>query len=470
MFGKDQATTQLFTEDLLYTVGAMSVVLVVGGLALLDAGLSRAQNVLHTLVNRLGLIFVCGLGVFFIGYALWNWQFYQVFGGTLSDAIKDWWLWGPGSTQFAQNLDPAVFPFADVQQVFILFFVTFGMATISLIHSSVIERIRMLPMYVIAIVVGVFHTGFLAYLVWGSAAYFTNRGVHDLEGVLPLYVFCGSMALILNWRLRPRLGMYKEHPSGARPVAHNKSLVAVGVILIVFGLPFIALASGYIIQGIGFLGISMTTGGWGILVVNAMMAMCAGGTVGVLLAYRTKEWVWLAFGPIAGIVGAGAMLDIARPWETMFVAAGAPIVAFAVARLCIRLRLDDLKIVPLGLGAGVYGALMAGFVGWGDPTGGYIGVTEGQYAFQHAEITPYWQLVGIGVVFGMALVTALPIALIFEKLGKFRVEEDIEIAGHDKSYWGTENYEDVVTTETKAPPEIPATARPAVATEEPTTQ
>src|SRR5262249_5861183 len=156
-------------------------------------------------------------------------------------------------------------------------------------------------------------------------------------------------------------------------------------------------------------------------------------------------------------------------WETMFVAAGAPIVALLVARLCVRLRLDDLKIVPLGLGAGVYGALMAGFVGWGDPTGGYVGVTDGQYAFQHAEITPYWQLVGIGVDCGMALVTALPIALVFEKLGKFRVEEDIEIAGQDKAYWGTDNYEDVVTTQTKAP-DIPAAVRPAVATEEPTTQ
>ena len=32
MFGKDQATTQIFTEDLLYTVGGMAVVMVVGGL------------------------------------------------------------------------------------------------------------------------------------------------------------------------------------------------------------------------------------------------------------------------------------------------------------------------------------------------------------------------------------------------------------------------------------------------------
>jgi ammonium transporter, Amt family len=469
MFGKDQVTTQIFTEDLLYTVGGMAVVMVVGGLALLDAGLSRAQNVLHTLVNRLGLVLVCGLGVFFFGYAFWNWQFYQAFGGTFADAIKDWWLFGPGSTKFAQNLDPTAFPFADVQQVFIVFFVTFGMATISLIHSSVIEKIKMLPMYVFAIIIGLFHTGFLAYLVWGSAAFFTNRGVHDLEGVLPLYVFCGSFALILNWRLRPRLGAYDAHPSGAKPVAHNKSLVAIGVVLIMFGLPFVALASGYIVPGVGFLGISMTTSSWGIVLMNAIMAMCAGGAVGVLLGYWTKEWVWLAFGPIAGIVAAGAMLDIARPWESMFVAAGGPIVAFAVARLCIRFRFDELKIVPLGLGAGIYGAVMAGFVGWGDKTGGYIGITSGKYAFQHAQITPYWQLVGVGVVFGMALVTALPLALIFEKLGKFRVSEEDEIAGSDPTYWGASNYEGVIgTTDGTAP--APAGVRPAMATEEPTTQ
>jgi ammonia channel protein AmtB len=420
-------------------------------------------------VNRLGLILVCGLGVFFFGYALWNWQFYQVFGGTFADAIKDWWLWGPGSTQFAQNLDPAAFPVADVQQIFIVFFVTFGMATMSLIHSSVIEKVRALPMYVFAIIIGVFHTGFLAYLVWGSAAYFTNKGVHDLEGVLPLYVFCGSMALFLNWRLRPRKGAFDPHPSGARPVAHNKSLVAIGVILIMFGLPFVALASGYIVPGVGFLGISMTTSGWGIVVMNAMMAMCAGGTVGAIIAYWKKEWLWLAFGPIAGIVAAGAMLDIARPWETMLVAFGGPIVALFAVRLCLRFRLDDLKIVPLGLGVGVYGALMAGFVGWGDGTGGYIGVTEGKYAFQHAEITPWWQLVGVGVVFGMAAVTALPIAFVFERMGKFRVSEEVEISGQDQHYWQTDNYEDVVTVQVSHT-EVTATVKPAMATEEPTTQ
>jgi ammonia channel protein AmtB len=466
---KEQATTQIFLEDLLYTVGGMCVLLVVAGLTIVDAGLSRAENVLTVVLQRLGAILISGLGVFIIGYALWNWQFYQAFGvkNALWESIQDWWLGGPGSTEFAQNLDPAVFPFADVQQVFIVFFATFGMATIAVIHSSVVEKIQTLPLMVLAAIVGLINTGLLAYLAWGSAAYFTNRGVHDLEGVLPLYVFCGTTGLILNWRLGPRPGAFEPHPSGQTPINHNKSLVVIGVFLIMFGLPFIALASGYIVPDVGFLGISMTTSGFGIVVMNAVIGMCVGGLIGLLLAARTKNGTWVAFGPIAGIIAVMAMLDVAKPWKTALVAIGGPIATLLVQRLCIRFRIDDLKIVPLGLGAGLYGAIMVGFVEWGTPTGGYIGITEGPYAFQHAEITPWWQLVGVGIVAATALVTALPLALIFEKLGRFRIPEEAQIAGMDAHEWNTTNYEQFVTV---AVPSEPVTAEPSLATEEPSFQ
>jgi ammonia channel protein AmtB len=435
----DQATTQIFTEDVLYAVAAMSVLLVVLGLTLIDMGLARQKNVLDTALQKLAAALIAGGTTFIIGYAIWNWQFYQVAGLNLGDALGDWWIFGDGMTENATSLDPAAFPFADVQQVFVVFFATFSMATLALIHSSVFERIKPLPLFVMAAFIGLFASPFAGYLGWGSAAWLTNEGVHDLEGVFPLYIFAGTWALVLNWRLGPRLGSVTEHPLGAMPTPSNNALVVVGVVFILFALPFIALGSGYIVPEQGFVGISMTSSGFGIVVMNVVTAMCAGLLMGVALAYRLREWFWLVLGPLAGVVAAGTFLDVSDPWVVALVGLAGPLAALVVRRLAFRLGIDDPKVVPLGLGAGVFGAILVGFVEWGTATGGYF-TGEGDYAFQHAEITPWWQLIGVGAVMALSGISAVVFSLFFERFGGLRVSEEAELEGLDRTYWGIDNF------------------------------
>src|SRR3954463_11454546 len=77
---KDQTTTQLFAEDILYSVAAASVILIVLGLTLVDVGLARRKNVLDTAVQKVAAALIAGLATFVVGYAIWAWQFYQAFG------------------------------------------------------------------------------------------------------------------------------------------------------------------------------------------------------------------------------------------------------------------------------------------------------------------------------------------------------------------------------------------------------
>jgi Amt family ammonium transporter len=438
---EEQATTQIFVEDVLYAVAALAVLLVVLGLTLIDTGLARRKNVLDTALQKLAAAFIAGFTTFIVGYAIWNWQFYQVAGLGLGDSLGDWWLFGDGMTETATSLDPAVFPFADVQQVFVVFFATFSMATLALIHSSVFERIKPLPLYVMAAYIGLFASPFAGYLAWGSAGWLTNEGVHDLEGVFPLYIFAGTWALVLNWRLGPRLGAFAPHPSGDAPSPSNIAVVAGGVILILFAIPLISLGSGYIVPDQGFVGISMTSSGFGIVLINAVIAMGAGMVTGVLLAYRRGEWVWLALGPIAGVIAAGTFLDVSDAWIVALVGLAGPLAALFVRGLMFRLGIDDAKVVPLGLGAGVFGALLVGFVEWGTATGGYF-TGEGDYAFQHAEITPWWQLIGVAAVMALSGVSALIMSVFFERFGGLRVSEEVERAGLDRTYWGLSNFGD----------------------------
>jgi ammonia channel protein AmtB len=393
---------------------------------------------LDTAVQKIAASLIAGLGTFFFGYAIWNWQFYQAFGGSLGDSLRDWWIGGAGVTHFATQLDPKLFFAADVQQIFIVFFATFSMATLALIHSSVFERIKPLPLYAMAAVIGLFTSPFAGYLCWGSASWLTNRGVHDLEGVFPLYIFSGTAALVLNWRLGPRLGSLRPHPSGATPAPANQAFAGMGVLLILFAVPLLVLGSGYIVPDVGYMGISLTSSGWGIAFTNVVIAYSAGALAGAFLAYRLKEWVWVALGPIAGVVIVGTMIDISKPWVVLIVALFGPFVAFGTRRLAFRYGIDDAKVVPLGLGCGVVGAVACGFIEWGTKTGGYFG-GQGAYALQHAEIKPWWQIVGVLAIMGLSGGSMLIMALIAERFGGLRVSEEVELAGFDQTYWGTSN-------------------------------
>ncbi|WCB96689.1 hypothetical protein DSM104299_05455 [Baekduia alba] len=438
---KFQTTTQLFAEDILYSVAAASVILIVLGLTLVDVGLARRKNSLDTAVQKLAASLIAGLATFVVGYAIWAWQFYQAFGLTLGDSLRDFWIGGRGMTSFAGHIDPAAIPSADVQQIFVVFFATFSMATMALIHSSVFERIKPLPLYSMALVVGLVLSPFAGYLCWGSASWLTNRGVHDLEGVFPLYIFAGTFALVLNWRLKPRLGSLRPDPRGIGPAPSNKALAVAGVMLILFAVPLLVLGSGYYVPGQGYLGISLTSSGWGIAFINVVVAYAAGALSGTIVAYRTREWVWVALGPIAGIVISGTMIDIAHPWVIMIVALFGPPVALLTRRVAFRFGIDDAKVVPLGLGCGVVGAIACGFIEWGTKTGGYFGAT-GDYALRHAEINPGWQAIGVLAIVALAGVSSLLMALFFEKVGGLRVSEATEIEGFDRAYWGESNSDD----------------------------
>jgi len=78
--------------------------------------------------------------------------------------------------------------------------------------------------------------------------------------------------------------------------------------------------------------------------------------------------------------------------------------------------------------------VLTGFVAWGTNTGGFIGL-EGEYGFQHAEITPWWQLVGVVAIMACAGIPALLMALFFERTSGAAVDDAGQDAGLDTVYW-----------------------------------
>jgi Amt family ammonium transporter len=439
----EQASTNWILAAFIYTVGAIAVLLVLVGLVFIDVGLVRRRNVLDTTLQKIGAAMVGGLGTLLIGYPIWQWQFNQAFGlpQPFWQAVQDWWLGGAFTSTASRHIDPAALPEADVLQIFLVFFVTFTMATVALIHTGVVERIKPIPLYVMSFVVGAVLSPLVGYLCWGSLSPLTLRGTHDFDGVFPLYITAGTFVLVLAWRVGPRLGAFREDPSGARPASQNLSFVGIGMLLILLALPFVTIGSGYIVPDVGFFGISFAESGIGVVIINLVAAILGGAVVGLLLAHRRREPTWAFLGPISGVVVAGTLLDIGAAWQCLLVGALGPLVGLGTATVLRRLGIDDPKVVPLALGPGVVGAILTGFLKWGTPTGGYIGL-DGPHAVGVGQITPWWQLAGIVATMLVAGVPAFLMCLIFERFGGLRAEAADEIAGLDMARWGVRNSSD----------------------------
>jgi ammonia channel protein AmtB len=444
----EQVSTSNLLATFIYVVGTASVLFVVVGLGFIDMGMARSRNVLNTWAQKITAAMVCGFGTLLVGYAIWQWQFYVAFDvpSPFVQAFKDWWIGGASASTAAILLDPKTVPEADTQQVFLVFFATFSMATAALIHSSAIERIRSAPLYGMSFIIGLFLSPLVGYLCWGPLSPLTNNGLHDFEGVFPLYIFSGTWALVLAWRLKPRLGALTAHPRGVRPTPSNHAFVAVGSLLIFFAIPFIAIGSTWIIPDHGVYGISMTRTGIGQILINIFCAVLSAGVVGSLIAAKRREASWVFLGPIAGAVMCGTLFDIGRPLECMLFGALGPVVALATASLVRRIGIDEPKVVPLALGPGIVGAILVGFLHWGTPTGGFPGMV-GAYALGHAQISPWWQLTGVVVTMLVSGIPAFVLCLIYEKSGGLRVTPEAEIAGLDQTHWGAANSGDDLSSQ-----------------------
>lgn len=463
-FFKEQVSTDIFLLDVFYGVATVSLFLLVVAVGLIDTGLVQRKNVLDVWIGKLMSAMFAGLGLSIIGFGIWQAQYYEALGipTPWSQAIKDWWLGGTNTETFSQFLDPKVAFENDVFQVFFAFFVAYAMVGGALLHSAGLERVKAAPMYIIAFVAGATVIPFLLYLTWGSASPLTKNGVHDYMGVYSLYILVGVWSLIIAWRAGPRIGAFKDGQArslrqdviadaeapgpgilGHRP--HNLSLTALGVGLALFSVPFLALGCGYMVPGSGYFGISMTTSGFGVVITNIFMSFVGGAVTGAAISYLTKNPIMVLLGPVAGYIGCAASMDVAKPIEMFVVALIAPVVVYAVYLLLLRLRIDDKKIVPLTLGGGIYAVLAAGIVGAGDKTGGYFGITKGDYAFQGAKISLGHQIVGLGATLGIALVTGLVLIVGLEKTIGLRVKERDELAGLDHSFWGAGPVDEVAS-------------------------
>jgi Amt family ammonium transporter len=433
----EQVTTNSLAQNIIYASGTLGALVILAGLLLVDVGGVRRVNVFDTVIQKLIAFFIGFVVYFLIGFAIWNWQYYVAFDvpDPYWQAIKDWWLGGSLTGAFAQHTDPAVAPGLNNQQIFIFFLACFAGIINVLIGLAVTERIKASAYFAVSAVAAVV-SSLLSWLTWGSTSPITNAGYHDFFGAGFVYVFAGAVALVLVRRLGQRPGMYSPHRLVGEYRSYNLGVTAIGLVLIITGLPFVILSCGFFFEPEAlFVGVNMSDTSVGVAFNNLGLAWAGGAITGAIIAYRTRKYIYTLLGPFAGYVVGSPAFDIYSPWEMLLVSASAPLVAYAVYEWTQRREFDEHKLIPLFLGVGSYGILIAGVLNWGTAGGGYFGVTEGDYAFQNAEMNILWQAIGLAICIAAGLLTGWIMTAILERTTGLGVSEDVQVAGYDARYW-----------------------------------
>lgn len=434
----EQVTVSMLVQNVIYASGTVGAIFIVIGLLLIDVGGARRRSGFNAVVEKIIGFFISFATYFLIGFAFWASQYYIMEGATLMDTIKDWWAGGAMANSLAQNVDPAVFPGLNNFQIFIFFLACFAGIVTVLLHFAVSERMKASAFYVTAFVASIV-SSILSWWTWGSVGPLTNAGFHDFFGVGFVYLFPAGMALVFVWKLGARPGVYSEHAKVSEYRPPSLAMVATGVMVVFAGLPMVILSCLFFVDpGAMAVSVTMADTSVGIAFNNYAASWAAGAIMGAILSYATGKDAYLLLGPLAGYVAGASGFDVYVPWEMFLVALGGPIVAYAVYEFTQKRNIDEHKLFPLFIGAGSYGLIMLGLTKAGTPRSGYIGVEEGAYAFQHAEIGLLMQITGVVVCIGLGAVTAFILSFILERTTGLRVSDDDQAEGLYEIKWGIE--------------------------------
>ncbi|SEL12885.1 ammonium transporter [Roseovarius nanhaiticus] len=433
-----QVTLNSLVQNLLYASGTVGAILVVVGLLMIDAGTARRKNLFNSTIEKT-LGFFLGFATYYVvGFGLWAAQYYVMEGATIMDSVRDWWIGGAMANALAHETDPAVFPGVNTFQIFIFFLAVFAGIINVLFHFAVSERMKAAAYFITCVVAAVVSSA-LSYATWGSVGPLTNAGFHDFFGVGFVYMFPAGMALVFTLMMKPRPGMMAPHERVTAYLAPSIGLCAPGLILIFGGLPMVILSCLFFFDPEALaVSVTMANTSVGIALNNYALVWAGGAITGLIIAYATGKYAYTLLGPLAGYVAGASGFDVYLPWQAFILGLVAPLASYAVYEFTLKRGIDEHKLFPLFLGAGTLGIVSLGIFKSGTPRGGYLGIEEGPYAFQHGEISLVMQLVGLGVCVGVGVVTALILSVIFKATIGLERSADAQIEGLDKSLWELE--------------------------------
>jgi len=420
-------TNKVFAETYYYLTIPIMILIHVGFL-MYEMGASRMKNVLASgIKNILAFAFMIPTFYFF--------GFWIYFGfptgfdlGAGPNGISGWEVANSAANPAGGVMGPSTGD--SISGVFWGAFTLFACATASIMSGSVIERIRLVPFVILAIILGSFAWVVAAAWGWHADGWLVRDwGFHDFGAAGVVHMISGFFALGVLIHLGPRIGKFNADGTANHIAGHNMPMTMVGLMTIIVGFWGFLMAclvppgEAWSWATEGFTNIYGTPMTLSALTFNLLMGI-AGGVIGAWMT--TRDPFWMMSGGLGGIIAVASGLDVYWPPMTFCLSfiACAWVMPWS-AKMLEKMGIDDaVGAVTVHGTLGAYSVIMFGIVASGYPSA----VAEGA-----ATSSFIGQLVGCIVMFLIGFVPGYIFAWLFKAMGILRTSEAVEKAGLDIS-------------------------------------
>ena len=398
-------------------LGAVMVMLMQAGFAILEAGLTRQKNCNNVLMKNI-MDFAIGSIIFLVvGFGL-------MFGESLGGIVGITGFIDPTSLNLSQfeALSPTVF----------IFFQTVFCATAATIVSGAMaERTKFSSYLIYTLVISLVIYPISGHWIWGGG-FLSKIGFIDYAGSTAVHSVGGWAALMGAVVLGPRMGKYNRDGSTNAIPGHNIMMATLGVFILWFC--WFGFNPGSSLEAAGYIGhIAMTTN----------LSACAGALVAMFLTWKKygKPDVSMTLnGILAGLVAITAGCHIVSLYGAIAIGAvGGILVVYGCEILDQKLHVDD-PVGAVGVHClnGVWGTLAVGLFACNTPASeGTLGLF-----FRGGTALLITQLIGVIIVAVWVCSMSFIMFTLIKKTVGLRVTPQEELAGLDLGEHGSEAYPD----------------------------
>ena len=393
VLAQDGPSTQDYLNNLWVFTAGILVFFMQAGFALVEAGMTRAKNVVNIFAKNMADACLGITAWFATGYAI-------AFGGGGK--------WLGDSAFFLADQDMAAIPEGGLSVATVFFFqAVFAATAVTIASGAMAERTKFSAYLIFAAVMCGFIYPVVVHWTWGQGfiaqdiSFGDALGYSDFAGSGVVHMTGGIAALMGAMFLGPRIGKYDSNGKPRAIPGHNIPFVILGVFILWVGWfgfnPGSELAADEFVMTVG---------------VNTLLAAIAGGvfcTITIWLVSGKPELTMIGNGVLAGLVAITAPCGAVDPWAAFVIGGiGGVLVVFSVF-FFEKIKIDDpVGAISVHGVVGAWGVLSVGlfakyddfFLGRED-AGLFYGDSGGQLLTQFVMllIIAAWVAVTTGALF-----------------------------------------------------------------------
>jgi ammonium transporter, Amt family len=391
------------------------VLLMVPGLAMFYGGLVRTKNVLSTMMHSFVSISIIGLLWVVCGYSL-------TFGKSI---LFGFWGWN-GDYFLLKGIDDTITNGVP-EYVLAMFQGKFAIITPALISGALAERVYFKGYTFFIVLWFLFIYCPLCHWIWATDGWLFNNGANgviDLAGGMVIHVSAGISALVVAIYLGPRKGYPK---SSMAP--NNLVMTMMGAGLLWVG--WFGFNAGSTVQS----GLDTARA-----LTMTQVSAASGALTWMLIeavAFRKITSLGFVSGILAGLVVITPAAGVVLPSGAIILGALSSVACYLALNAKMKLGYDDsLDCFGIhGVGSGLGVLLLSFFI-----RDSWMAAARSNIAGWSCWDQLLVQLKGIGATIALAALGTLIICVLVEKSIGFRIDEQSEFEGLDKSLHSENGY------------------------------